>query len=104
MLLTDIDEDSVLNIIRKTDAPTWNRLMQVSVGVRVTTRKMLENLVTRLSIRFARVFNVKHTIQAEALLHFFLETSVRAAHQRLPRGNREVVEKLLKDHLEKSFP
>lgn len=103
MSLTDIDGDSISNILKKTDPPTWSRLMQVSVHIRFVTKDMLGSYVQRLSSRVRRVFSIRNTFQLEGLMHFFLRTSVRANHRHMSAKHRDTVEQLLMHNLHRRF-
>lgn len=103
MLLTDIDGDGISNILKKTDPPTWSRLMQVSIHIRFVTKNMLGGYVQRLSSRVRHVFSIPNTFQLEGLTHFFLRTSVRANHRRVSSKHRNIVEQLLMHNLHKRF-
>lgn len=103
MLLTDIDGDGISNILKKTDPPTWSRLMQVSTHIRFVTKNMLGGYVQRLSSRVRHALNIRDTFKLEGLTHFFLRTSVRANHRRVSSKHRDTIKQLLMHNLHRRF-
>ena len=97
--IENINKDSLLVICKKTGAETWRLLLGVSVTIRDCTREMLKTLVFKLSMRAQRTFNIKFTLQVEALIHFFLRKSIKDSRKNMILRHQQIVDNLLMDHL-----